>query len=204
MPLLGEPLLLDGPAACPSASVAPSCPGLKRHQIVRWRRRPQHPENPPRRTSAELRKHDAPHAARRRGDSPPCLPESFRPSGSRGWCGPVSIRNSNPNSATASFTPAARVITPRRTVIRTMDSNHSRNHGGRSAVASETAVLAGPIALPGKSSQTDIAPRVMPGFQEGDRGGIVRLMRLDPKHLQSRTLRLQGDATRPGRRLGRV
>ena len=50
-----------------------------------------------------------------------------------------------------------------------MDSNHSLNHGGRSAVASETAVLAGPIALPGKSSQTDIAPRVMPGFLEGDR-----------------------------------
>ena len=46
------------------------------------------------------------------------------------------------------------------------------------AVASETAVLAGPIALPGKSNQTDSAPRVMPGFQEGDRGGIVRLMRL--------------------------
>ena len=85
-----------------------------------------------------------------------------------------------------------------------MDSNHSLNHGGRSAVASETAVLAGPIALPGKSSQTDSAPRVMPGFQEGDRGGIVRLMRLDPKNLQSRTLRLHVDATRPGRRLGRV
>ena len=34
--------------------------------------------------------------------------------------------------------------------------------------------------------------------------GIVRLIRLDPKNLQSRTLRLQVDATRPGRRLGRV
>ena len=34
--------------------------------------------------------------------------------------------------------------------------------------------------------------------------GIVRLIRLDPKHLPSRTIRLQGDATRPGRRLGRV
>ena len=37
------------------------------------------------------------------------------------------------------------------------------SHGGSSAVASESAVLAGPIELPGKSSQTDIAPRVMPG-----------------------------------------
>ena len=36
------------------------------------------------------------------------------------------------------------------------------------------------------------------------RAGIVRLIRLDPKHLPSRTIRLQGDATRPGRRLGRV
>ena len=34
--------------------------------------------------------------------------------------------------------------------------------------------------------------------------GIVRLIRLDPKNLPSRTLRLQVDATRPGRRLGRV
>ena len=32
--------------------------------------------------------------------------------------------------------------------------------------------------------------------------GIVRLIRLDPKNLQSRTIRLQVDATRPGRRLG--
>ena len=36
------------------------------------------------------------------------------------------------------------------------------------------------------------------------RGGIVRLIRLDPKNLQSRTIRLQVDATRPGRRLGLV
>ena len=34
--------------------------------------------------------------------------------------------------------------------------------------------------------------------------GIVRLIRLDPKNLQSRTIRLQVDATRPGRRLGFV
>ena len=34
--------------------------------------------------------------------------------------------------------------------------------------------------------------------------GIVRLIRLDPKNLQSRTIRLQIDATRPGRRLGFV
>ena len=34
--------------------------------------------------------------------------------------------------------------------------------------------------------------------------GIVRLIRLDPKNLQSRTIRLQVDATRPGRRLGLV
>ena len=37
-----------------------------------------------------------------------------------------------------------------------------------------------------------------------DHGGIVRLIRLDPKNLQSRTIRLQVDATRPGRRLGLV
>ena len=36
------------------------------------------------------------------------------------------------------------------------------------------------------------------------RKGIVRLIRLDPKNLQSRTIRLQVDATRPGRRLGLV
>ena len=36
------------------------------------------------------------------------------------------------------------------------------------------------------------------------RYGIVRLIRLDPKNLQSRTIRLQVDATRPGRRLGLV
>ena len=36
------------------------------------------------------------------------------------------------------------------------------------------------------------------------RVGIVRLIRLDPKNLQSRTIRLQVDATRPGRRLGLV
>ena len=36
------------------------------------------------------------------------------------------------------------------------------------------------------------------------RQGIVRLIRLDPKNLQSRTIRLQVDATRPGRRLGLV
>ena len=34
--------------------------------------------------------------------------------------------------------------------------------------------------------------------------GIVRLIRLDPKNLQSRTIRLPVDATRPGRRLGLV
>ena len=38
----------------------------------------------------------------------------------------------------------------------------------------------------------------------GPHDGIVRLMRLDPKHLQSRTIRLHVDATRPGRRLGRL
>ena len=34
--------------------------------------------------------------------------------------------------------------------------------------------------------------------------GIVSLIRLDPKNLQSRTIRRQVDATRPGRRLGLV
>ena len=38
----------------------------------------------------------------------------------------------------------------------------------------------------------------------GPVNGIVRLIRLDPKNLQSRTIRLQVDATRPGRRLGLV
>ncbi len=38
----------------------------------------------------------------------------------------------------------------------------------------------------------------------GPFAGIVRLIRLDPKNLQSRTIRLQVDATRPGRRLGLV
>ena len=36
------------------------------------------------------------------------------------------------------------------------------------------------------------------------RKGIVRLISLDPKNLQSRTIRLQVDATRPERRLGLV
>ena len=39
---------------------------------------------------------------------------------------------------------------------------------------------------------------------QGQVEGIVRLIRLDPKNLQSRTIRLQVDATRPGRRLGLV
>ena len=38
----------------------------------------------------------------------------------------------------------------------------------------------------------------------GDVEGIVRLIRLDLKNLQSRPIRLQVDATRPGRRLGLV
>ena len=46
----------------------------------------------------------------------------------------------------------------------------------------------------------EVAPRV----QRHGRRGIVRLIRLDPKNLQSRTIRLQVDATRPGRRLGLV
>ncbi len=48
------------------------------------------------------------------------------------------------------------------------------------------------------------APPRSQGHAEDGLVGIVRLMRLDPKHLHSRTSRLQGDATRPGRRLGRV
>ena len=40
--------------------------------------------------------------------------------------------------------------------------------------------------------------------REGIAEGIVRLIRLDPKNLPSRTIRLQVDATRPGRRLGLV
>ena len=46
-----------------------------------------------------------------------------------------------------------------------------------------------------------------PFHGEGHRkiwAGIVRLIRLDPKNLQSRTIRLQVDATRPGRRRGFV
>ena len=45
------------------------------------------------------------------------------------------------------------------------------------------------------------ATELKPGFVFE---GIVRLIRLDPKNLQSRTIRLQVDATRPGRRLGLV
>ena len=50
--------------------------------------------------------------------------------------------------------------------------------------------------------RTDLARSPFHG--EGHRKGIVRLIRLDPKNLQSRTIRLQVDATRPGRRLGLV
>ena len=47
--------------------------------------------------------------------------------------------------------------------------------------------------------------RGLPGSRETHpHAGIVRLIRLDPKNLQSRTIRLQVDATRPGRRLGLV
>ena len=42
------------------------------------------------------------------------------------------------------------------------------------------------------------------GRRGGQRRGIVRLISLDPKNLQSRTIRLQVDATRPERRLGLV
>ena len=43
------------------------------------------------------------------------------------------------------------------------------------------------------------------GYEDlNDAVGIVSLIRLDPKNLQSRTIRLQVDATRPGRRLGLV
>ena len=45
---------------------------------------------------------------------------------------------------------------------------------------------------------------VMNQLTRGSQEGIVRLMRLDPKNLQSRTIRLQVNATRPGRRLGLV
>ena len=45
---------------------------------------------------------------------------------------------------------------------------------------------------------------VMNQLTRGSQEGIVRLIRLDPKNLQSRTIRLQVDATRPGRRLGLV
>ena len=47
--------------------------------------------------------------------------------------------------------------------------------------------------------------RLPPGYRrQKPIRGIVRLIRLDPKNLQSRTIRLQVDATRPGRRLGLV
>ena len=48
------------------------------------------------------------------------------------------------------------------------------------------------------------APRPAPSSRHHPGRGIVRLIRLDPKNLQSRTIRLQVDATRPGRRLGLV
>ena len=49
-----------------------------------------------------------------------------------------------------------------------------------------------------------IATALVIGNMIGSGIGIVRLIRLDPKNLQSRTIRLQVDATRPGRRLGFV
>ena len=64
------------------------------------------------------------------------------------------------------------------------------------------------IALP--SRRVPIAGIPPPPYgtwmEQRDRNltGIVRLIRLDPKNLQSRTIRLQVDATRPGRRLGLV
>ena len=64
------------------------------------------------------------------------------------------------------------------------------------------------IALP--SRRVPIAgippPPYVAWMEQRDRNltGIVRLIRLDPKNLQSRTIRLQVDATRPGRRLGLV
>ena len=45
---------------------------------------------------------------------------------------------------------------------------------------------------------------VINDLKANPQNGIVRLISLDPKNLQSRTIRLQVDATRPGRRLGFV
>ena len=59
----------------------------------------------------------------------------------------------------------------------------------------------------GGSPDSAGGPRVRPrhvGMGAWVGQGIVRLIRLDPKNLQSRTIRLQVDATRPGRRLGLV
>ena len=56
--------------------------------------------------------------------------------------------------------------------------------------------------LGGLAGADAICQRLATDVGAGD--GIVRLIRLDPKNLQSRTIRLQVDATRPGRRLGLV
>ena len=55
---------------------------------------------------------------------------------------------------------------------------------------------------PGKRSLPGCPAEAAGGV--GQRRGIVRLISLDPKHLQSRTIRLHVDATRPERRLGLV
>ena len=67
-----------------------------------------------------------------------------------------------------------------------------------------------PVAIDFRPAQPkDLAPAASGQKQEPDdvrllSPGIVRLIRLDLKNLQSRPIRLRVDATRPGRRLGLV
>ena len=86
-----------------------------------------------------------------------------------------------------------------------------RTHPGFEYYVGVIARLFGSACVYGQVLKTRRNDRVVrverrrPGWpSDAPAGGIVRLIRLDPKNLQSRTIRLQVDATRPGRRLGLV
>ena len=94
---------------------------------------------------------------------PPCRSRSTTPRAPRPTA-PPSIRNSNPQLCN-SVVPAVRTphyAAPDRDSCCGLESQ-PESHPGRSAVAPESAVLAGQIAPPGKSGQTGIAPHKKPG-----------------------------------------
>ena len=84
--------------------------------------------------------------------------------------------------------------TGRRGPVRSAEAEQGlkRRHGLAPAIVTEDEL----VEVDGKLGAAD----AMVGANQG----IVRLIRLDPKHLHSRTSRRHVDATRPGRRLGRV